>query len=40
MLTGIYTRAGPRVRGSQGRGRVTKFSPVTIPYPFGRVTGL
>jgi hypothetical protein len=40
MLTGIETRAGSRVRGSRGRGRVTKFPLVTFPYPFGRVTGV
>ena len=40
IITGVTTRAGSRVRGSRVRVWVTIFSPVTFPYPFGRVTGL
>ena len=40
MITGMRTRVGSRVRGSRGQVQVTKFLPVTFPYPFGRVMGL
>ncbi len=40
MHTGLRTRAGLRERESRGQGWVRKKSPVTFPYPFGRVTDL
>ena len=39
MSKGLGTRVGLRVRVERVRVRVIKLSPVTYPYPFGRVTG-
>ncbi len=40
MDMGTATRDRSRVRSTMGQGQVRKFLPVTIPYPFGRVTGM